>query len=592
MGIGEPTLLDPSILASALDDLNGLYTIGTYASRLNVASQQRRAINLVDAIDRELETSGKGSLSRKRVLIIGAGAAGVTAAIAARLYDASISLVDKADAPYSLFKDAAHRTLSPKQNNWPFEDVGHTTYLPFCNWFEADGKTVEECLKDDWNRYAKNIGVEFDPHVEVIALTQDQTASQWTVSYKVAPKNTSLSEAFDIVIFATGYGEEIDCGSGKFPSYWSEKQLKDHFSVLSELRHNTAMVIKGNGDGGLIEATSQAYDKIQPGAYSVDFLSEMSNPRIKEEFCAIEHNVRRQLTANQLQQFKFSSKTKKQIKAAYRAFLDGIDHELWHGYRRIIEPLIDKKESYLHELVKGNSNQYKKLYVVGRNRHPFSINSSPINRILYVTALITDAITYICDPNGDTVDVSDNTLQIERAQVFDVETNAIASHLVTKKFARAVELRRFGSISPLVSIRVNGDLLKNREDEIRIRQKLYADHDTIDPQLAMKLWNKLLEHRFTFKEHPSYLAERATKFCEEFFKDEDEPPTITCTVCDTSHGYCDIMHQNFEYSYQLQYNAKKKASGGSYLAGLMKFPEKLFGVPVHQTSDAVKDQVR
>jgi hypothetical protein len=591
MGIGEPTLLDPSILASTLDDLNGLYTIGTYASRLNVASQQRRAINLIEAIDREFRISGKGTLARKRVLIVGAGAAGVAAAIAARLYDASISLVDKAAEPFSLLNDAAHRILSPKQNNWPFENIGHTTYLPFCNWFEANGKTVEDCLKADWDIYAKNIGVEFDPHVEVTELNEVLGGNKWKVSFKVSPKNSSLNEPFDIVIFATGYGPEIGCGTGNFPSYWSKEQHNNHLKVLTGLRHDKAMVIKGNGDGGLIEATSQAYTDIDPGGYSVDFLATISQPRIMEAFRSIEHSIRTKLTAYQLQQFKFSSKSQKKTNADYRDFLDKVDQELWLGYKRIIEPMLDKKDNYLHQLELGNTNKFEEFYVVGRNRYPFSINSSPINRILYTTALLTKTVTYISDPNGSSVNVKGNALEITDAEVFNPASDKMRTHRLSKKVGCAVELRRFGSVSPLVHIKVNGTVLKKREPEIRVRQKLYADHDSISPQLAFGLWQKLQTHRFKFEEHPTYLENRANAFCQEFFKEEDEPPKITCTICEEHAGRCDIMNQSFDYNFQLQYNPKLKSAGGSYLASLMKFPDKLFGVPVEQTSDAVKDLV-
>lgn len=592
MGIGEPTLLDPSILASTLDDLNGLYTIGTYAARLNVASQQRRAINLIDSIDRELKIAGKGSLERKRMLIVGAGAAGVAAAIAAKLYDASISLVDKAGAPFSLLKDAEHRILSPKQNNWPFEDIGHTTYLPFCNWYEADGKTVEDCLKEDWDNYAMNMGVEFEPSVEVTELNEDAGSGKWSVTFKEEPKNARLQDTFDIVIFATGYGQERDCGDGKFPSYWNRDHHRNHLSILTGLRHNKAVVVKGNGDGGLIEAISQAYAEIEPGGYPVEFLAELSKSQVTEQFRAVEHDVRSRLTAYQLKQIGKPNRSLKKANEEYQKFLDVIDQDLWHGYKRIIEPMLEKEDNFLHKLEFNNKNKFGNVYVVGRNHYPFSINSSPINRILYVTALLTKTATYLRDPDGSAVDVTGNTLQISDAEVFDPKTNLMKTHLLTKKVNCAVELRRFGSVSPLVNIKVNGEALKNRETEIRTRQRLYADHDSIDPQLALNLWQKLQGHRINFEEHPNYLAERANAFCQEFFKSETERPMITCTVSEAEKARCEVLNQSFRYSYQLQYNATLKNSGGSYRTSLMKFPEKLFGVPVHQTSDALENLVR
>jgi hypothetical protein len=66
-----------TVLDSARVADTGVFFLGCFESRVTVLSQQRRALNLVDAILTEQIVRPHG-----RVAIVGAGAAGITAAAA------------------------------------------------------------------------------------------------------------------------------------------------------------------------------------------------------------------------------------------------------------------------------------------------------------------------------------------------------------------------------------------------------------------------------------------------------------------------------------------------------------------------------
>lgn len=110
-----------------------VFFLGCFEKRLTVLSQQRRAINLVDAI---LE-SGLIRRPNGRVAIVGAGASGLTAA-AAFLVGApdlkEVALFEKSDKLLHL-QQGSDRYLHPHLYDWPA--VGSLDFdarLPILNW--------------------------------------------------------------------------------------------------------------------------------------------------------------------------------------------------------------------------------------------------------------------------------------------------------------------------------------------------------------------------------------------------------------------------------------------------------------------------
>src|SRR4051812_48144348 len=87
-----------SITASALlqhmavPDNNGVYLLGCLERRVTLFSQQMRALNLIYSLFEE-ERVGTGD----RVAVVGGGAAGLTAAVAAALCGCHVTLLEKGE---------------------------------------------------------------------------------------------------------------------------------------------------------------------------------------------------------------------------------------------------------------------------------------------------------------------------------------------------------------------------------------------------------------------------------------------------------------------------------------------------------------
>ncbi|HEY6557000.1 MAG TPA: FAD-dependent oxidoreductase, partial [Polyangiaceae bacterium] len=93
-----------------------LYVISSEGkSRINIAAQQCRALNLAWAL------SAAQSVSGKRVFVIGAGAAGLSCAAALKVLGAEVGVFDRASAPMHLQLGCHHRFIHPRIVDWPAE---------------------------------------------------------------------------------------------------------------------------------------------------------------------------------------------------------------------------------------------------------------------------------------------------------------------------------------------------------------------------------------------------------------------------------------------------------------------------------------
>src|SRR5712692_2890798 len=78
----------------AVPEWSGIYVLGCFARYVTVYSQQVRALNLVYGLYKTDKLNGSS-----RIVVIGGGAAGLTAAVAAARLGATVTLLEKLDAP-------------------------------------------------------------------------------------------------------------------------------------------------------------------------------------------------------------------------------------------------------------------------------------------------------------------------------------------------------------------------------------------------------------------------------------------------------------------------------------------------------------
>ena len=118
------------IAESALDSSQRMFSIGCFADRVTVYSQQHRALNLIWAL-----TTTNHITPAATVAVIGAGFAGLAAAAALVGTGATVHLIERSSEVLPLQRGCACRYLHPNMYDWPsLESLDDWTRLPFMNW--------------------------------------------------------------------------------------------------------------------------------------------------------------------------------------------------------------------------------------------------------------------------------------------------------------------------------------------------------------------------------------------------------------------------------------------------------------------------
>ncbi|HZI56968.1 MAG TPA: HAD-IB family phosphatase [Verrucomicrobiae bacterium] len=225
---------------------SGVYVLGCFGRYITVYSQQVRALNLVYALNQcsKLKTD-------TRVCVVGAGIAGLTAAVGAARLGATVQVLEKRPRVMGLQKGSTQRFLHPHIYDWPaFELESDSPGLPFFDWSASTAEDVVNQIDKEW---AKEL--ELNPRilppifsVSDVALENDDPGISdpgIRITWNEPNKGTQGID-FDIVILAVGFGSEMDV-TGAQHGYWEDDRLvKVHESVKSCL-------VSGTGDGGLTD---------------------------------------------------------------------------------------------------------------------------------------------------------------------------------------------------------------------------------------------------------------------------------------------------------------------------------------------------
>lgn len=351
----SPSLADKSF-QSVLDEqragndpsYRGLYILGCVDRRVTFRAQQDRALNLVAALfTRHKVRAGS------RIVIVGGGLAGLTAALAAARSSADVTLLEREGQmmPLQLHSD---RYVHPGIYDWPDarwnEDA---SALPFLNWRADEAKRVRQEILNQWTREYQNLGIEAYNNAQVHTVKPDARAWQVRWLDDTGVERASIGE---LAILAVGFGEEVGFADPRFssPTYWEVDNEE------KKMQGGGTAVVSGCGDGGLTDVLRLALSNFEHKS----LVSYAGDSRIEDVRVKILH-----------------------AESHHDEFADG--EELTNFYLNL-----DVPRAFDSEIIK-QVNKKTKIYLVGRSQYPFSRNSCAINRFMVSRLMKSGHVEYV-----------------------------------------------------------------------------------------------------------------------------------------------------------------------------------------------------
>ncbi|QQO35365.1 hypothetical protein JJC00_06735 [Bradyrhizobium diazoefficiens] len=257
---------------------SGLHFVGAFDRRITFYSQQVRALRLAHALSRP------GKLKpTDNIAVVGAGAAGVTAALGLALLGNDVSLYDPAASILQL-QSASPRLLHPHIYEWPrLGSLDDRSGLPVLDWSANHGGAVCTQLKADFHAAETRLpNLTFKPGQKLTSL--DRVGTRWRLG--LTTNGTPSFRQFDHVVLAIGFGDEIPCGAAIPVHYWKQNSTG---SAAAEPHSPATYLVSGNGDGGLTDLLNlliQDFDHVRFTRSFLDYFSDDALRVTTETACA------------------------------------------------------------------------------------------------------------------------------------------------------------------------------------------------------------------------------------------------------------------------------------------------------------------
>ncbi len=221
-----------------------IYLLFPASLRINILSQQIRALELVDALSTEAWMAGVTSIA-----VIGGGASGLTAAAAlknAGLRDElSITIFESRDQLMPLQSGCHDKMLAPRIIDWPADgSAGVTTEIPLLRWRKGIAAEVAIEMLEQFDRF------KIDSKVGTKVTRVVEEGSGVVVHFEHG--GTSSQKPFDMAIIAAGFGLEAETVgiANETLSYW---RVNPEQAPALKGDAPKSILISGLGDGGLTD---------------------------------------------------------------------------------------------------------------------------------------------------------------------------------------------------------------------------------------------------------------------------------------------------------------------------------------------------
>jgi len=317
---------------------SSVFVVGSHEQRVTIYRQQVRAHNLSWALRTVEELTEK-----TKVLVVGAGIAGLTVATSLAAEGASVTVVERQTQVLFRFRNTKHRILHPRVYDWPGETSTESqARLPLFDW--STGPANQVCA--GWSAEWENATNQWDISVR---LETDCSGLACSSDGMLADIGGETLEQFDYVVLCVGFGNEL-----AEPSYWQDSALDSE-----QPGDPRRWLVAGVGDGGLIDTlrlTVRSFDI--RGALQV--IGECLTPNELE----------------QIRRFEAGSTDDESIAQFYSG--PGLN-------------------AILLEDLRGRLRPDTKVALVGRGSSPFTSRSSALNRFLIGHLLRVDGFEYVQD---------------------------------------------------------------------------------------------------------------------------------------------------------------------------------------------------
>ena len=384
---------DVVVGVARMDEFEGhAFSVGPMGIRVGFAFQQERALNLV------LAMHIKGMLSEtKEIAIVGGGLAGAMVKLALHgLGYPQATLFEPTSGPMTMQRSADHRVIHPCYNNWPMVDrFDPTTNFPFMNWHTDNCGQVANALVDQWAGYRPVLVPARTASVHEALLVKGGVGRPAFVRLRESD-GTELG-TFDLVIFATGFGDEVDLQASDSGSYWDGDGIANFRDKAGPGRG----YVSGIGDGGLIDfvrlCCNERRIKCSLPIAVISMLrhqnySELArlgdDPKFVLSFWERRIRAIETTAAEMLPETPVISTPRLWAGSPLENDIADFLHE---GYAKIVRSLPPEVCDFIDETLVD----VPRMGIIGHLSHPYSCTTAPINKLLVAYILAKNPGSYV-----------------------------------------------------------------------------------------------------------------------------------------------------------------------------------------------------
>lgn len=479
---------------------NKVFCIGPYGDKVGFGSQQRRALNFVWALDKSNKIS-----DGTHVAVVGGGVAGLMACAALKGKGCIVELFEAGETVLHRQRNTRHRIVHPSINAWPLKDIPlrSSTNHPFFDWFLGRCDTVIEKLFTQWEKIDKKVLSHF--HEQCRVLNIEGKSDRVDISYtdeSFGPDPTGANaktESFEVVVIATGFGEEHFVKDSEGCSYWAKGNIR----TVRRDPEIKSIAVSGTGDGGLIDCLRLVHNHFNRGELPLKVISDIRPPEHgpgkKHSLSTIEKMI---IEAEKKAKTLFEDSADPSGKSAEEV-ADAISVSLFESYTRIFHKLDSEIKGYLDDSIRN----YKRVRLYGLLKQPFSRETAPINKLLLAHLISKHPNLYI------------------QGRIFEVEGKEglfwkkIGPNQRRKKFSHDYYVCRHGALAPINRIVTGFDATRYKG-----RYAMIADIMGGVSFPHNEFTAALRDCRENDPEEPAFIADRvpmANEFCYEYY---DETP--------------------------------------------------------------------